>query len=61
MNNELLTPRQRSIAYLVTAIVNGALIPVQAIADTLPLWALMALGGWNACVAALALSNTPRS
>jgi hypothetical protein len=54
---DLLTPRQRSIAYLVTAIGNGALIPIQAAADTLPLWALSLIGAWNAGVAALALSH----
>ena len=58
--NDILTPRQRSWAYLFTAIGNGALIPVQAAADTLPLWALSLIGAWNAAVAALALSNVSR-
>ncbi len=55
--SDILTPRQRAWAYLVTAVGNGALIPVQAVADTLPLWALSLIGAWNAVVAALALSN----
>lgn len=57
---DMLTPRQRSLAYLVTVVVNGALVPIQAVGDTLPLWALCALGGWNALVAALALSNVSK-
>lgn len=57
---DLLTPRQRAWAYFATAVGNGALIPVQAVADTLPLWALSLIGAWNAAVAALALSHTPR-
>src|SRR5690606_3729203 len=56
---DLLTARQRAVAYLLTAVVNGALIPVQATVDRLPLWALSVLGGWNALVAVLALNNTP--
>lgn len=61
MTPDLLSPRQRAFAYLVTAVVNGALIPVQAAVDRLPLWALSVLGGWNALVAVLALNNTPSS
>lgn len=57
MTNDLLNPRQRKLAYLATAVVNGALVPIQANTDPLPLWALSLLGGWNAAVAVLALAN----
>lgn len=60
MSDNLLTPRQRSLAYVATAVVNGALVPIQATVDRLPLWALSLLGGWNALVAVLALANVPR-
>ncbi len=57
---DLFSPRQRQIAYLITAVGNGALIPLQTSPDVdLPLWAVCAISAWNAAVAALALSNTP--
>lgn len=60
MTDSILTARQRAVAYVVTAVVNGALVPIQATVDRLPLWALSLLGGWNALVAVLALANVPR-
>lgn len=60
MSDELLTPKQRKVAYLVTVIGNGMLVPLQA-SVVVPVWGLCLIGGWNAAVAALALSNVATS
>ena len=56
---DLLTPRQRSIAYLASVMLAAAYATTEANAD-LP-WPVIAVyAAWNAAIGVLAVSNTRR-